>query len=95
MTSARLQNIHVCSIEVLNHDHRQASTFVVGQLIKDKFGVGRVEKSHNIIEDISQEYGVNISYDKSWLARKLLSGLRGGLPRNRMLFCMPMAKLKD
>lgn len=30
--------VYMCFIEVLNHDHRQASAFVVDQLIKDKFG---------------------------------------------------------
>lgn len=55
---------HTCLIEVLNHDHKQACEFVIGQLIKDKIGLGRADKPHHIIKDKQHQYSANISYDK-------------------------------
>ncbi|XP_038888366.1 uncharacterized protein LOC120078210 [Benincasa hispida] len=72
---------HTCSIGILNHDHKQATTTVVGELIKDKFtGIGRVYKPRHIIEDMKKEYGVNISYDKAWRARETAYALARGTP---------------
>ncbi|XP_038891670.1 uncharacterized protein LOC120081063 [Benincasa hispida] len=72
---------HTCSIGILNHDHRQATTAVVGKLIKDKFiGIGRVYKPRHIIEDMRKEYGVNISYNKAWCARETTYALARGTP---------------
>lgn len=45
----RILHSHTCSSRILNHDHRQATTRVVDQLIKDKFvHVGRVYKPRHI-----------------------------------------------
>ncbi|KAL4017085.1 hypothetical protein IC575_024759 [Cucumis melo] len=53
--------VHSCSLEFLNPDHRQAKSLVVGELIKSKFkGVGRIYKPRDIIEDMRQDYGINI-----------------------------------
>ncbi|XP_038882374.1 uncharacterized protein LOC120073641 [Benincasa hispida] len=70
---------HTCSIGILNHDHRQETTTVVDELIKDKFtSIGRVYKPCHIIEDMRKEYGVNISYDKAWRARETTYALVRG-----------------
>ncbi|XP_038882314.1 uncharacterized protein LOC120073555 [Benincasa hispida] len=70
---------HTCSIGILNHDHRQATTAVVGELIKDKFtGIERVYKSCHIVEDMRREYDINISYDKAWRARETAYALAKG-----------------
>ena len=62
--------VHSCSLEFLNRDHRQAKSWVVGELIKSKFKeVGRLYKPHDIIEDMRQDYDINISYEKAWRAR--------------------------
>lgn len=63
--------VHSCSLDVLNRDHRQAKSWVVGELIKSKFkGVGRLYKPRDIIEDMRQDYGINMSYEKAWRARE-------------------------
>ncbi|KAL0544768.1 hypothetical protein IC582_019893 [Cucumis melo] len=63
--------VHSCSLEFLNRDHRQAKSWVVGELIKSKFkGPGRIYKPRDIIEDIRQDYGINMSYEKAWRARE-------------------------
>ncbi|KAL0546608.1 hypothetical protein IC582_016520 [Cucumis melo] len=62
---------HSCSLEFLNRDHRQAKSWVVGELIKSKFkGPGRIYKPRDIIEDMRQDYGINMSYEKTWRARE-------------------------
>jgi len=63
--------VHSCSLEFLNRDHRQAKSWVVGELIKSKFkGPGRIYKPRDIIEDMRQDYGINMSYEKAWRARE-------------------------
>ncbi|KAL0540229.1 hypothetical protein IC582_024462 [Cucumis melo] len=53
--------VHSCSLEFFNRDHRQAKSWVVGELIKSKFkGVGCIYKPRDIIEDMRQDYGINI-----------------------------------
>ncbi|XP_038896223.1 uncharacterized protein LOC120084500 [Benincasa hispida] len=73
---------HTCSIGILNHDHRQATATVVGQLIKDKFtGIGCIYKPCHIVEDMMRDDGVNISYDKAWRAREAAYDLTRGTPK--------------
>ncbi|KAL0556499.1 hypothetical protein IC582_005013 [Cucumis melo] len=63
--------VHSCSLEFLNRDHKQAKSWVVGELIKSKFkGPGRIYKPRDIIEDTRQDYGINMSYEKAWRARE-------------------------
>ncbi|KAL0533765.1 hypothetical protein IC582_027810 [Cucumis melo] len=63
--------VHSCSLEFLNRDHRQAKSWVVGELIKSKFkGPGRIYKPRDIIEDMRQDYGINMRYEKAWRARE-------------------------
>ncbi|KAA0043528.1 MuDRA-like transposase [Cucumis melo var. makuwa] len=63
--------VHSCSLEFLNRDHRQAKSWIVGELIKSKFkGPGRIYKPRDIIEDMRQDYGINMSYEKAWRARE-------------------------
>ncbi|KAL0551887.1 hypothetical protein IC582_010977 [Cucumis melo] len=63
--------VHSCSLEFLNRDHRQSKSWVVGELIKSKFkGPGRIYKPRDIIEDMRQDYGINMSYEEAWHARE-------------------------
>ncbi|KAL0545226.1 hypothetical protein IC582_020375 [Cucumis melo] len=63
--------VHSCSLEFLNRDHRQAKSWVVGELIKFKFKrPGRIYKPRDIIEDMRQDYDINMSYEKAWRARE-------------------------
>ncbi|KAL4035334.1 hypothetical protein IC575_004018 [Cucumis melo] len=63
--------VHSCSFEFLNRDHRQAKSWVVGELIKSRFKLpGRIYKPCDIIEDKRQDYGINMSYEKAWRARE-------------------------
>ena len=60
-------------------NHRQASSRILGEVIKDKYdGIARVYKPREIKHDIKLNYGVEISYDKAWRAREhALNSIRG------------------
>ncbi|KAL0546629.1 hypothetical protein IC582_016541 [Cucumis melo] len=63
--------VHSRSLEFLNRDHKQAKSWVVGELIKSKFkGADHLYKSRDIIEDMRKDYGINMSYEKAWCARE-------------------------
>ncbi|XP_038711808.1 protein FAR1-RELATED SEQUENCE 6-like [Tripterygium wilfordii] len=75
----RLNDNHKCSLDFINRSHMQASGKVIGECIKSKYnGVGRIYRPKDIIQDVRQEFGVNISYDKAWRAREAaLESVRG------------------
>ncbi|XP_022154925.1 uncharacterized protein LOC111022071 [Momordica charantia] len=74
---------HTCTIDSVNHDHKQASSWVVANLIKDGVaGTGRIYKIKHIKEDVRKEYGVNISYDKAHRARELAYTIVRGRPKD-------------
>ncbi|KAL4037505.1 hypothetical protein IC575_001101 [Cucumis melo] len=81
--------VHSCSLEFLNRDHRQAKSWVVGELIKSKFkGPGRIYKPRDIIEDMRQDYGINMSYEKAWRAREnAYERVRGSPEESYNLLC--------
>ncbi|XP_038695537.1 uncharacterized protein LOC119992829 [Tripterygium wilfordii] len=75
----KFNDTHTCSLEFVNHGHKQASGRVIGDCIKAKYeGVGRVYRPKDIIQDMRREYEVNITYDKAWRAKECaLDSLRG------------------
>ena len=73
-------NTHVCSlIHDENEDHKQASSQVIGNVIKSKYdGIARIYKPKEIVHDFRVQYAVTISYDKAWRAREFaLQSVRG------------------
>ena len=70
---------HTCSSDVLQKEHRQASSWLIGQCIKSKFEeADRVYRPNEIKQDMKLEFGINISYDKAWRAREsALNSIRG------------------
>ncbi|XP_038683008.1 uncharacterized protein LOC119983395 [Tripterygium wilfordii] len=75
----KFNDTHTCSLEFVNHGHKQASGRVIGDCIRARYeGVGHVYRPKDIMQDIRREYGVNITYDKAWRARECaLYSLRG------------------
>ena len=53
--------------QATNGNHRQATSRVIGNGIKEKYDrIARVYKPREIKFDFKLKYGVNISYDKAW-----------------------------
>ena len=71
--------VHTFSQEIRDKDHRQASSWVVGHLIKRKFATdGTQYMANNIREDMKHHFGVEMSYEKAWRCReKALMYVRG------------------
>ena len=68
----KFHNVHTCSTEKFHRNHHQASSWVVGQLIKSKFEEGASDyRPNDIIKDVEKQLGVTISYDKAWRAREI------------------------
>ncbi|XP_022154997.1 uncharacterized protein LOC111022140 [Momordica charantia] len=74
---------HTCMIDTVNHDHKQASSSIVANLIKDRVaGIGRIYMIKHIKEDVRKEFGVNKSYDKAHRARELAYAIVRGRPED-------------
>ncbi|KAA0067351.1 MuDRA-like transposase [Cucumis melo var. makuwa] len=72
---------------------RQAKSWVVGELIKSKFkGPGRIYKPRDIIEDMRQDYDINMSYEKALRARENAYEWCEGLLKSHIIFCVDMVK---
>lgn len=68
----KFHNVHTCLTEKFHRNHHQASSWVVGQLIKSKFEEGASDyRPNDIIKDVEKQLGVTISYDKAWRAREI------------------------
>ncbi|XP_050111795.1 uncharacterized protein LOC126590369 [Malus sylvestris] len=77
----KFETNHSCSLDVVQRDHRQASSSVVGQFIKSKYeGASRVYRPKDIIEDMRAQVGVNMSYEKAWRAREHAFDMIRGSP---------------
>ena len=63
---SRYMNVHTCSGQLMDHDHQQARSKVIGHLIKSRYtNVSRVYSPKDIMQDICEEYGESISYKKA------------------------------
>ncbi|KAJ9548659.1 hypothetical protein OSB04_021202 [Centaurea solstitialis] len=70
---------HTCSRTQLNPGHRQANKKILGNLFKNKFiNVKRALTPKDMVQDVQEMYGFEISYATAWRARwKALELIRG------------------
>ena len=61
---------HICRLDMISRDNRHASSWLVGEIMRRTYQVGRQYQPKDIITDIQNKYGVQISYDKAWRARE-------------------------
>ena len=63
---------------MMSRDNRHASSRLVGESMRQTYQVGHQYRPKDIIGDIRNKYGVQISYDKAWRAREFaLNSIRG------------------
>ncbi|XP_024013032.1 uncharacterized protein LOC112081428 [Eutrema salsugineum] len=63
---------HTCSVDARGNFHRQASTAVIGELMRSKYGVeGRGPQAFELQHLCRQEFSLHISYWKAWRAREI------------------------
>ena len=75
---------HTCSLDIMVGDHRQATSWIIGECIKKRVQTKKGGyKPQDIISDIQLDHGVNISYEKAWRAREsVYETLRGSPEAN-------------
>ncbi|XP_060959427.1 uncharacterized protein LOC115704630 [Cannabis sativa] len=62
---------HCAPLDSRHADNRQATEWVVGHLIKNKFkSDGTKYKAKDIQRDMFREYGIKMSYEKAWRCRE-------------------------
>ena len=65
---------------MMSHDNCHTSSWLVGESMKRTYQVGRQYRPRDIITDIRNKYGVQISYDKAWRVREFaLNSIMGSL----------------
>ncbi|XP_062085684.1 uncharacterized protein LOC133791784 [Humulus lupulus] len=64
----KFNRAHTCSLDIILGDHRQASSSMVGNVVKTKFTDPKTNyRPKDIAKDMLDRYGVSISYQKAWL----------------------------
>ena len=77
----RFYHIHTCSLDVIFRDHRQATSSIVGECIKQKLLNPKiVYKPKDIVRDMLYAHGISFSYEKAWKEKeKAMELIRGKL----------------
>ena len=75
----KFNNSHTCGMEIRLADQRHATTSLVADCVKSKYhNIKTIYKPADIVTEMREEYGINISYLKAWRSReKALHILRG------------------
>ncbi|KAL5568441.1 hypothetical protein UlMin_025016 [Ulmus minor] len=75
-------NKHTCPTDFKTTRRRQATSWVVGECIKRRFiNPGRVFRPKDVMDDMKQRYGVELSYSVAWRGRECAyENLRLGTP---------------
>ncbi|KAL5547634.1 hypothetical protein UlMin_002865 [Ulmus minor] len=75
----KYDKVHKCSVDIVKSDHKQATSSVISEFIKPKLLDPKVQYGiNNIIQDVKQKFGVNMSYEKAWRSRvEALDDIRG------------------
>ncbi|KAL5565694.1 hypothetical protein UlMin_028858 [Ulmus minor] len=73
---------HTCLTDFKTVRHRQATSWAVGECVKRRFiNPGRVFRPRDIMDDIKQKFGVEVSYSVAWRRRECAyENLRLGTP---------------
>ncbi|XP_054785973.1 uncharacterized protein LOC129292447 [Prosopis cineraria] len=71
---------HTCTVDVVCGDHRQATSLIISECVKQKVIDGECNDMKSIIKHMRKEFGVGVSYYKSWRANELvLEAIQGCL----------------
>ncbi|XP_060965394.1 uncharacterized protein LOC115720472 [Cannabis sativa] len=67
----KIEHTHTCSLDITSGDHPQATSNLVGKVIKNKFVNSKRDYTPTeIVDDMVDDYSVSISYQKAWRARE-------------------------
>ncbi|XP_062110959.1 uncharacterized protein LOC133822593 [Humulus lupulus] len=75
------EEIHTCSLSVICGDHRQATSTLVGNILKRKLmNPKKILTPNDIVDDMMDDYSVSISYQKAWRGKEKALELSRGRP---------------
>lgn len=76
----RYDDVHTCSIEIVQGHHRQAKSWMIGECVKAKYldPTNTSYRPREIMRDMQAEFGVSFNYLKAWRGKEAaLISLRG------------------
>ncbi|KAJ0087549.1 hypothetical protein Patl1_07692 [Pistacia atlantica] len=84
----RLHLYHSCATDQVSGGHRQATSRLVGYHVKEQLLDKQCEyKPREIMEDMRNRYGIELSYNKCWRARDCaIKEIKGSLENSDELF---------
>ena len=92
-------SVHTCFLELRHNDNRQAAPWVVGHIIKHRYVVDATKYVAKSIQgDIKRNYGIKMSYQKSWHCREKAISYVRGTPEDsysKILAYLHMLQLKN
>ncbi|XP_054824537.1 uncharacterized protein LOC129322306 [Prosopis cineraria] len=73
---------HTCAVDVVRSDHKQATSLIISECVKQKVINGECNDPKSIIKHMCKEFGVGVSYYKSWRAKELVLEAIQGCPED-------------
>ncbi|GMN26694.1 hypothetical protein TIFTF001_040895 [Ficus carica] len=76
----RFDDVHTCSIEIVQGHHRQAKSWMIGECVKAKYldPTNTLYRPAEIMRDMQDEFGVSFNYLRAWRGKEAaLNRLRG------------------
>ncbi|GMN54154.1 hypothetical protein TIFTF001_023278 [Ficus carica] len=76
----RYDDVHTCSIEIVQGHHRQAKSWMIGECVKAKYldPTNTSYRPRKIMRDMQAEFGVSFNYLRTWRGKEAaLTSLRG------------------
>ncbi|GMN29149.1 hypothetical protein TIFTF001_051706 [Ficus carica] len=76
----RFDDVHTCSIEIVQGHHRQVKSWMIGECVKAKYldPTNILYRPAEIMRDMQDEFGVSFNYLRAWRGKEAaLNRLRG------------------
>ncbi|GMN73597.1 hypothetical protein TIFTF001_053050, partial [Ficus carica] len=76
----RYDDVHTCSIEIIQKHHRQAESWMIGEYVKTRYldPTNTIYRPREIMQDMQAEFGVSFNYLRAWRGKEAaLTSLRG------------------
>ncbi|KAL5581810.1 hypothetical protein UlMin_014252 [Ulmus minor] len=78
---------HTCTVDYKREGHRQSTSWVIGDCLKNRYiALSRTFKPKDIVDDVRERFGVQITYNKAWRAREAAYDTLRGTPEESYTF---------
>ncbi|KAL5558050.1 hypothetical protein UlMin_034261 [Ulmus minor] len=83
----KFERVHTCVVDYNRERHRQATSRVIGDRLKNRYiSTSTSFKPKDIMDDVREKFGVQISYSKVWKARAAAYDTLRGTPEESYTF---------